>query len=341
MPDNISLLHPFRDILNPAEHYQACKDIDNTLGDGTFLLAGCRVNAFWKMDERQFFYEPISTYDSVLHALSDNIKLKEGGAPFYCSNFVSVAFRLFKSANDALQGRLPLPISSDKEQSHGHAVAVVGWDDCGESLYFRNSWGTSWGENGYGRLSREYFNRYVTDAYITRRVRWGIAINKIERLQTASTSRNFAAVWTDENPHWRYRVKYRGASRHIHIYDTWSYEYDCFVEVIEIRHRTGVRIAWAYLFHLSDLPKITLVKEFYVWSWFHRRGYGKWLEDLVCQQSRLRGSEYIQILFHDMDGQARVRSAGRHFAVSRGYKWKWRSDIRPCVVGIAEKNLKY
>lgn len=39
----------------------------------------------------------------------------------------------------------------------GHAVTVVGYDDSADlEFIIRNSWGTHWGTNGYGRLSRRY-----------------------------------------------------------------------------------------------------------------------------------------------------------------------------------------
>lgn len=41
-------------------------------------------------------------------------------------------------------GKLPMP-SSDKPG--GHAIACVGWEN--EKLWFRNSWGTSYGDDGY------------------------------------------------------------------------------------------------------------------------------------------------------------------------------------------------
>jgi hypothetical protein len=45
-------MHPFRDIHRTDEFYQACKDIDNYKGEGTFSLAGRRVGAFWDIHNR-------------------------------------------------------------------------------------------------------------------------------------------------------------------------------------------------------------------------------------------------------------------------------------------------
>ena len=45
------------------------------------------------------------------------------------------------------------PISTPKDyipQPAGHQVAIVGWDDAIQCWIIKNSWGTSWGDNGYG-----------------------------------------------------------------------------------------------------------------------------------------------------------------------------------------------
>lgn len=66
-------------------------------------------------------------------------------------------------------GKIPFPKSNEK-QVGGHAVCAVGYDDAMKvsnpsggtttgALLIRNSWGTGWGEAGYGWLPYEYINR--------------------------------------------------------------------------------------------------------------------------------------------------------------------------------------
>lgn len=50
-----------------------------------------------------------------------------------------------------------MPTKSDTVDG-GHAVLGVGYDDGKQLLKFRNSWGPSWGEQGYGYLPYAYFN---------------------------------------------------------------------------------------------------------------------------------------------------------------------------------------
>ena len=67
-------------------------------------------------------------------------------------------------------GEIPLPCPGEKVRG-GHAVVAVGYDDkkkiknplCGTAtkgaLLIRNSWGTSWGDGGYGWLPYDYVSK--------------------------------------------------------------------------------------------------------------------------------------------------------------------------------------
>lgn len=60
-------------------------------------------------------------------------------------------------------GIVSLPGSGSRSLG-GHAICLVGYDDTKKLLKFKNSWGTGWGENGYGYLPYEYFT-HVIDAW--------------------------------------------------------------------------------------------------------------------------------------------------------------------------------
>lgn len=77
-------------------------------------------------------------------------------------------FTVFNSIGQArMDGKIPYPCSEEKILG-GHAVIAVGYDDrmkiinniCGSettgALLIRNSWGTGWGDGGYGWLPYEY-----------------------------------------------------------------------------------------------------------------------------------------------------------------------------------------
>jgi len=53
-------------------------------------------------------------------------------------------------------GVLRIP-EEDERMMGGHAILAVGYDDNAKTILFRNSWGTSWGQAGYGTMPYAYF----------------------------------------------------------------------------------------------------------------------------------------------------------------------------------------
>lgn len=68
------------------------------------------------------------------------------------------------------KGEIPFPIRGDSLEG-GHAVLAVGYDDAKKiagqtgALLIRNSWGTGWGEKGYGWLPYAYVLRGLADDF--------------------------------------------------------------------------------------------------------------------------------------------------------------------------------
>jgi C1A family cysteine protease len=52
-------------------------------------------------------------------------------------------------------GFVPMP-ENDESVLGGHAILAVGYNDDIECIIFRNSWGTKWGDKGYGYMPYEY-----------------------------------------------------------------------------------------------------------------------------------------------------------------------------------------
>ena len=67
-------------------------------------------------------------------------------------------------------GDIPFPKPTDKSEG-GHAVIAIGYDDNKKigthrgALKIRNSWGTGWGENGYGWLPYAYIEQEQADDF--------------------------------------------------------------------------------------------------------------------------------------------------------------------------------
>lgn len=88
-------------------------------------------------------------------------------------------FTCYNSIDDAdVTGRIPFPASKESFAG-GHAVMAVGYDDAmiitnsrdkvayKGALLIRNSWGTTWGEKGYGWLPYEYILQGLADDFWT------------------------------------------------------------------------------------------------------------------------------------------------------------------------------
>lgn len=61
-------------------------------------------------------------------------------------------------------GDIPFPQPGERVDG-GHAIMAVGYDDSRHRFLIRNSWGTNWGQQGYGSLPYEYIERGIADDF--------------------------------------------------------------------------------------------------------------------------------------------------------------------------------
>ena len=58
---------------------------------------------------------------------------------------------VYSSFMDATNGIIPMPGAHETLEG-GHALLCVGYDDADQTFLFKNSWNTTWGIEGYGKL---------------------------------------------------------------------------------------------------------------------------------------------------------------------------------------------
>ena len=151
---------------------------------GAIALFGIVPEKFWPYKEVKFNEEPSAflysfaqSYQAISYYRLDVagvtkpellIKIKE-----HLANSLPLifGFTCYSSLDIAEKGMIPFP-DKKEDTDGGHAIMVVGYDDSKKivnpgnkkivttgAILIRNSWGTDWGEEGYGWLPYEYILR--------------------------------------------------------------------------------------------------------------------------------------------------------------------------------------
>lgn len=136
---------------------------------GALILFGVPPEEYWPYDTANFDIQP----DSFCYAFGQNyrcisyfrhdpaglapVKVLESIKKYLASGIPSVfGFSVYQGIDKAaVSGKIPYPAPGEKLLG-GHAVAAVGFDDAQKALLIQNSWGSEWGEKGFGWLPYDY-----------------------------------------------------------------------------------------------------------------------------------------------------------------------------------------
>lgn len=189
--------------------YKATRDLMGVTGDtgawlrnvmGALTLCGVPPEKYWPYVEADFDKSP----SAFVYAVADNYQ----SLKYFChdpqtanvppaavlasvktylaagipSMFGFFGFNSFDKTS--VPGGIPYPCPNEQSQ-WGHAIVAVGYDDakkitntqCNKTttgaLLIRNSWGTGWGEQGYGWLPYDYvLNRLAVDFWSLLAMEW-------------------------------------------------------------------------------------------------------------------------------------------------------------------------
>jgi C1A family cysteine protease len=148
-------------------------------------LFGIPPEMHWKYDISKYDVEPSAflysfgqSYQSLRYyrhdpAGADPLKtLVSVKAALASSRPSMFGFTVYSSIPSPGDGKVDIPYPQGGEGLRGgHAVVAVGYDDnrqigdCKGALLIRNSWGTTWGDQGYGWLPYAYVERGLANDF--------------------------------------------------------------------------------------------------------------------------------------------------------------------------------
>ena len=69
--------------------------------------------------------------------------------------------QVYQQIEDTTDGTITLPGPNAGASIGGHAMELVGYDHAARVFRVRNSWGTSWGQSGYGTIPYDYVGSFA------------------------------------------------------------------------------------------------------------------------------------------------------------------------------------
>lgn len=154
-------------------------DTGSTIHSGLLSVEKFKLfdESLWPYDVSKFAQEPpihtfveASKYKVVEYSKVENNELMikhmiSQGYPVACG---IVVYPSMMSHAVLVSGLVPRPKGGEKTIG-GHAILLVGYDDANEVFLFQNSWGTVWGDDGFGRLHYDYVTKYGADFWAIER----------------------------------------------------------------------------------------------------------------------------------------------------------------------------
>lgn len=166
-----------------SREHQTSHDSGASIRDGIKVInqLGVCHEQLWPYQIEKFAVKPPSncyddakthlslTYRRVKQTKNQLKAALQEGYPIVCG--ISL-FKSFESPEVTSTGQVSLP-QPDESLVGGHCILIVGYNDETNQWIFRNSWGTNWGDQGYGYLPYKYLalkSKLATDFWIVETV---------------------------------------------------------------------------------------------------------------------------------------------------------------------------
>jgi C1A family cysteine protease len=146
---------------NRLQEHTTTEDSGASLQDAIITISkyGVPHESLWPYTDQgdEFTHKPAKAVwsDGYWHMIAQGLSvsqdlnhIKSCLAQGYPVIFGFTVYESFESDTVAQTGIMPMP-KADEQVLGGHAVMAVGYDDTTGYVKVRNSWGSSWGKNGY------------------------------------------------------------------------------------------------------------------------------------------------------------------------------------------------
>lgn len=153
---------------NESTYYQSVKAVDGIPEEGSTMEASVGVlTSYGYLADAEIFKldDPFVFPVGTSYKMADVDEIKDA---LYTGRVVVLGIQMDDGFRDSFADVLPEPTGTATD---AHAFVVYGWDDDKETdvgtgaLYIKNSWGTSWGANGFAWMPYTYLSTYLFDAW--------------------------------------------------------------------------------------------------------------------------------------------------------------------------------
>jgi GNAT superfamily N-acetyltransferase len=311
--------------------------------NGSQLLWSMRTFHFiTRMNHRQDYYESLSDAAEVRRRFLYGFQLQQLGVPRAQIDGILIVVEAFESWYTAPGGGIRMPVPGDRSIGM-HCVLLTHYSDSGPTIGFVNCWGSAWGDRGHGTISFSYLERYLHEAFVMRRARWGPPLSNFVTLPESPTRQDIRRFITQQSARERVRRRgTRGANWVVEAYMTPSPSTEAMVMCVEVQNGFGLRMGWVFLRQSwqKNGSVVCEIPELFVWPIFQRMGIGRYLEAAAVDYATAWGCTEIQLILNEADSIIGPhRAAARLFGQAMGYEWHWRPDVAPRRVATGVKRV--